>query len=210
MIMLETLADAAQDQRMSVVSNDVLWERMSRAVEAIRQRLERAAAALDAAGIPYAVVGGNAVAVHVGLVDRGAVRTTRDVDVLLRREDLARATIALEQSGFHATESFGVTMFRDGPAALPSESVHVVFAGEHVKPDDLLPSPDVVESARPTSFQVLTLEALVRMKLTAFRLKDQVHLQDLVRVGLVDETWCDRFPAVLAERLREIVANPNA
>ena len=195
---------------MSTVTNDLLWERMNRAVEAIRQRLERAAATLDAAGIPYAVVGGNAVAIYVGLVDRGAVRTTRDVDFLLRRDDLARATAALEKAGFAAAESFGVTMFLDGPDALPSESVHIVFAGEKVKADDPLANPDVAESQRPTTFQVLTLEALVRMKLTSFRLKDQVHLQDLVRVGLVDASWCDRFPAVMAERLRGIVANPDA
>jgi len=195
---------------MSTVTDDLLWERMNRAVETIRQRLERAAAALDSAGIPYAVVGGNAVAIYVGLVDRGAVRTTRDVDLLLRRDDLERATAALEKAGFAAAESFGVTMFLDGPKALPSEAVHIVFAGERVKADDPLASPDVAESERPTTFQVLTLEALVRMKLTSFRLKDQVHLQDLVRVGLVDATWCDRFPTVLAERLRGIVANPNA
>jgi hypothetical protein len=195
---------------MSAVTNDLLWERMNRAVEAIRQRLERAAAALDAASIPYAVVGGNAVAIYVGLVDRGAVRTTRDVDFLLRRDDLTQATIALESEGFAATDSFGVTMFLDGPNALPSEAIHIVFAGEKVKTDDPLANPDVIESERPTTFQVVTLEALVRMKLTSFRLKDQVHLQDLVRVGLVDASWCDRFPAALAERLRGIVANPNA
>jgi hypothetical protein len=195
---------------MSTVTNDLLWERMNRAVEAIRQRLERAAAALDAAGIPYAVVGGNAVAIYVGLVDRGAVRTTRDVDFLLRRDDLARATAVLERAGFESAESFGVTLFLDGPDALPSEAIHIVFAGEKVKADDPLANPDVTESERPTTFQVLTLAALVRMKLTSFRLKDQVHLQDLVRVGLVDASWCDRFPAALAERLRGIVANPNA
>jgi hypothetical protein len=68
---------------MSSITNDALWGRRTGAVEAIRQRLDRAAAALDGAGIPYAAVGGNAVAVHVGLVDRGAVRNTRDIDLLL-------------------------------------------------------------------------------------------------------------------------------
>jgi hypothetical protein len=183
---------------------------MNRAVEAIRERLDRAAAALDAAGVPYAVVGGNAVAVWVGLVDRGAVRTTRDIDLLLRRDDLSRASQALAQAGFQQSEIFGVTTFLDGPAALPSESVHVVFAGELVQPDNPLPTPDVTESERPTTFQVATLDALVRMKLTSFRLKDQVHLQDLVHVGLVDATWCERLPPALASRLAQTIANPNA
>ena len=53
------------------------------------------------------------------------------------------------------------------------------------------------------------LEALVRMKLVAFRLKDQVHLQDMTRLGLIDATWPARFPDVLADRLRQILANPD-
>jgi len=47
------------------------------------------------------------------------------------------------------------------------------------------------------------------MKLVAFRLKDQVHLQDMTRLGLIDATWPERFPDVLAERLRQILANPD-
>jgi hypothetical protein len=197
------------DPMSATISNDVLWERITRAVEAIRERLDRAAA-LDTAGIPYAVVGGNAVAVWVGLVDRGAVRTTRDIDVLLRRSDLAQATAALERAGFQRGEIFGVTTFLDGPSALSSESVQIVFAGELVQPDNPLPTPDVTESERPTTFQVATLDALVRMKLTSFRLKDQVHLQDLVHVGLIDASWCERLPNELSARLAQIISNPNA
>jgi hypothetical protein len=48
------------------------------------------------------------------------------------------------------------------------------------------------------------------MKLTSFRLKDQVHIQDLIGVGLIDDTWPDRLPPDLAERLRTILANPDA
>ncbi len=59
------------------------------------------------------------------------------------------------------------------------------------------------------AFRVLSLEALVRMKLVAFRLKDQVHLQDMTRIGLIDATWPDRFPLVLGDRLRQILANPD-
>lgn len=43
------------------------------------------------------------------------------------------------------------------------------------------------------------------MKLTSFRLKDKVDLLDLLDVGLVDESWCDRFPPELGARLRELV-----
>ena len=49
---------------------------MTRAVERIRQRLRKATAALEAAGIAYAVVGGNAVAAWVSRVDEAANRRT--------------------------------------------------------------------------------------------------------------------------------------
>ena len=39
-----------------------ILERMARAVEKVRDRLQRATAALESAGVPYAVIGGNAVA----------------------------------------------------------------------------------------------------------------------------------------------------
>src|SRR5258708_25995066 len=79
---------------------EVSWERMIRAVEKVRERLRRAVAALEAAGIPYAVAGGNAVAAWVSRVDEAAVRNTQDVDILLRRSDLPAATEALNKAGF--------------------------------------------------------------------------------------------------------------
>jgi hypothetical protein len=194
----------------TTITNDVLWERMTRAVESIRQRLERAAAALDGAAIPYAVAGDTAVAVWVGIVDQGAVRNTRDIDVLLRRSDLSKATAALASAGFVPVNSFGITMFLDGPDARPSESLHIVFAAEKVQADYALAAPDVSEAERPTTFSVLSLEALVRMKLTSFRLKDRVHVQDLIGVGLVDASWRARLPAELAARLQELLDHPEA
>src|SRR5947208_15735460 len=79
---------------------EVSWDRMIRAVEKVRDRLRRAVAALNKAGVPYAVAGGNAVAAWVSRVDEAAVRNTRDVDILLRRADLAAAKVALAGAGF--------------------------------------------------------------------------------------------------------------
>ncbi|MGA7499575.1 MAG: hypothetical protein WBX00_22835, partial [Isosphaeraceae bacterium] len=58
-------------------------------------------------------------------------------------------------------------------------------------------------------FRLLNLEPLVRMKLTSFRRKDQVHVLDLAEVGLVDESWVNRFPPELSERLRELLDSPD-
>ena len=73
------------------LTGDALWERMDRAVEKVRQRLELTARTLESAGIPHAIVGGNAVRAWVAQVDEAAVRTTRDVDILIRRSDLPAA-----------------------------------------------------------------------------------------------------------------------
>jgi hypothetical protein len=188
---------------------DISWERMIRAVEKVRDRLLRATAALESAGIPYAVVGGNAVAAWVSRVDEAAVRNTQDVDLLLRRSDLDAVTLALAKAGFIRRHVAGIDLFLDGPEARARDAVHVVFAGEKVRPEYALPAPDVAETEPAATFRILRLEALVRMKLTSFRRKDQMHLLDLLGVGLIDATWCARFPPDLASRLQELVDNPN-
>src|SRR6059058_2417089 len=104
-----------------------ILDRMERAVAKVRERLLRATAALNHAGVPYAVVGGNAVASWVATIDEGAVRNTRDVDILVRRSDLVAVTEALQKTGFLASTSFGVTSFRAGKQAKPSEAVQLLF-----------------------------------------------------------------------------------
>src|SRR3954452_23004856 len=97
------------------VISDVAWERMVTAVEKVRDRLRRAAQALEQAQIPYAVIGGNAVAAWVSEVDEAAVRNTQDVDIPLRRADLDRAKNALASAGFIYRHAASIDMFLDGP-----------------------------------------------------------------------------------------------
>jgi hypothetical protein len=193
------------DKAMGPVS----WERMIRAVEKVRERMLRAAAALEQANILYAVVGGHAVAAWVSRVDEAAVRNTQDVDILLRRSDLDIARRALAQVGFSFRHSARIDFFLDGPNAKARDAIHVVYAGELIQPDYLEPAPDVSASAPAEKFRLLNLEALVRMKLTSYRRKDQVHLLDLIGVGLVDESWRERLGPELAARLQELLDNPE-
>jgi len=189
------------------------WEvldRMERAVAKVRERLLRTTSVLNQAGIPYAVAGGNAVASWVASVDEGAVRNTRDIDLLVRRADLPALTTALEQAGFIRAKVFDVAMFLDGPDAKPSESVHLLFAGEKVRDDYPLPSPDLVTVDDPAGFRVLKLEELIQLELLLNRNKDQMHVRDLIDVGLIDRTWLAKLPPVLAERLQGILDTPDA
>jgi hypothetical protein len=189
--------------------NMTLLDRMVLAVERVRDRLLRASRALEAAGVPYAVVGGNAVAAWVALRDASAVRNTQDVDILLRRADLEAAAEALAKAGFVRRDVAGIEIFLDGPDAKARDAVHVVLAGEKVRPEYAAAAPDVSESEKPGGFRVLTLEALVRMKLTSFRDKDRVHLRDMLEVGLIDRSWTSRFGPELGARLQQLIDTPE-
>lgn len=191
------------------ITGKELWDRMERAVEKIQQRVEKTATTLEQAGIPYAIIGGNAVRAWVAQVDEAAVRTTRDVDILLRRADWPAAVAAMERAGFVARHVKGIDMFLDGADSKARDAVHVVFAGEKVKPDDPVPAPDVSEAEEVQHHRILRLDALVRMKLAAFRDKDRMHLRDMIDVELVDESWCGSLPPELATRLKELIDNPN-
>jgi hypothetical protein len=184
-------------------------DRLERAVEKVRDRLLRSTAALEAAGIPYAVIGGNAVMAWVEQVDESAVRFTQDVDLVLRREDLDRAAEALARAGFVHRRSAGIDMFLDGPGAKARDAVHVIFSGQKVRPEYVAAVPDVAESVSFKSYRVLALEAVVRMKLTSFRDKDKMHVRDMIGVGLVDATWPARYPTELAARLQHLLDTPD-
>jgi len=194
---------------MLLMDGDLILDRMVAAVDKVRDRLRRATDALERSGVAYAVVGGNAVATWVARVDESAVRNTQDVDILLRRDDLPDARAALENEGFIYRHVAGMDIFLDGDSSKVRDAVHILFAGEKVRPEDILPSPDVTEAEKLTRFKVLSLEALVRVKLNVFRRKDQVHLSDMLDVGLIDQTWTARYPPELAERLQLLIDTPE-
>jgi len=194
---------------MAIELRDFSWERMIEAVQAVRDRALRATAALENAGIPYAVAGGNAVAAWVARVDRAAVRNTQDVDILVRRGDLDRVTVALEAVGFVRTAAPDAICFIDGPGGSPRDAVHLLFANEKVRESHPLPAADVSERMAADDYAVVTLEALVRMKLNSFRRKDQVHLLDLIALGLVDASWTPQLVPELAARLRQLLDDPD-
>jgi hypothetical protein len=87
--------------------------------------------------------------------------------------------------------------------------IHLLYSGEKVRRDDDYTLPEIEESERAVEFQVVKLEALARMKLTAYRLIDRVHIRDMIGVGLIDATWPSRFPAPLGERLQRLLGDPN-
>jgi hypothetical protein len=190
-------------------AGDALWQRIERAVEKVKDRLRRVALALDAANIPYAVIGGNAVQLWVAQVDEAAVRNTKDVDIVLRRNDLEAAKTALGAVGFIYRHAAKIDMFLDGPDASARDAVHVIFAGEKVRPEYLEAVPSLDEVTRIDDVRTVPLSSLVTMKLTSYRDHDRTHMRDMIAVGLIDETWLDRVPASLRDRLQALLDDPD-
>lgn len=194
---------------MAVELGEFSWQRMIEAVQAVRERALRATAALEKAGIPYAMAGGNAVAAWVSRVDRAAVRTTQDVDILVRRSDLEAVTAALEGAGFVRATVMDVVCFIDGERGSPRDAVYLLFAGEKVRESHPLATADVDERVEADDYAIVSLEALVRMKLNSFRDKDRMHLRDLISLGLVDASWLPRLVTDHASRLEQLLDDPD-
>ena len=178
------------------------------ALDDVTDRLERMAHALASAGVAYALVGGQAVALWVATKDPAAVRTTKDVDILLRRDDLPRARAAAAGVGLDYFEVVGVGMFLDRSDPNPRKAVHVLWAGEKVRPEYPLCSPTVDERQllEPGKY-VVTLVGLVRMKLMSNRDQDRVHLRDMIDVGLIGRDLLATLPSDLASRLDVLLSD---
>ncbi len=189
------------------ITGEELWARMERAVEKVNERLRKTIGILEAAKVPYAVIGGHAVRAWVAQVDEAALRTTRDVDILVRREDLPDMISAMTSAGFHHRQTAGLDMFVEHPDASARDAVHVLICGQVERDGE--PNPDIEPIARANDFQTVPLEILVRMKLNANRRKDQVHLLDMISLGMIDETWLDRYPETLRLRLKELLDDPD-
>lgn len=175
------------------------------AVNRVERLLKTVTTALDAAGIPYAVIGGNAVATWIATRDVGAVRATKDVDLLLERSDLERMGEVLAPLGFIRDKVLGIPVFVEAEDPLPSQGVHIILANEKVRATAKYAAPSVTCSERAASgFLVLGFESLVAMKLDANRRVDQLHVEDLLRIGLIDSELAARLPEDLRDRLRHV------
>lgn len=162
-------------------------------LEKLYELLARVSSALSAAGIEYEVIGGMAVLLQIQQVEPDAGRTTRDIDFLVRRNDLERIARAVEPYGFEMRHVAGIDRIVD--RAAPERRVVRLFFGG---------STGTAERIRDA--WVAPVAQLVRMKLTSYRLKDRVHIQDMDEVGLITAEMEADLPEELRKRLAEIRA----
>lgn len=197
---------STQEQPVGAVGNPAdLLEKYVMALDEVTARLQRITSALSDAQVPYALVGGQAVALWVASIDPAAVRTTKDVDLLLQRDDLAGARSAAQSAGFEYFETMGVGMFLEVSDPNPRKGVHLCWAGEKIRPQYEHPAPTTDARQNLSGLNVVSVEDLVVMKLQSNRDQDRVHLRDMIDVGLVDRPLLARLSATLAQQLDDLL-----
>jgi len=176
-------------------------------VEQLFDTVRRLGEAFARAAIEYRVVGGVAVFFHVQARDPLAARSTRDVDIAVERAQLQAVIEAVRPFGFEYRHAAGVDMLVDARASRARSAAHLIFVREKVRPDYIEPVPDFSTPTRTIEGILLAPVAdLVRMKLTSYRLKDRVHIQDMDAVGLITPDVEARLPDILRARLQEVRA----
>jgi len=164
----------------------------------------RVDAAFSAVGVEYRVVGGLAAYLYVEEVSPDAGRLTKDIDIVVRREDLPRIADAVKKFGLEHRHAAGVDMLVQSNQPSARRAVHMVFAGEKVREEYVEPVPQLGSGREIQQVPVIPLSDLVRMKLTSFRLKDQMHLKDLDQAGLVNPAIEESLSPSLRERLARV------
>lgn len=175
-------------------------------VEQLFDLAGRVEAAFAAAALEYRVIGGLAVYLYVEEAEPDAGRLTRDIDIVVRREDLDRIARAVEPFGMEYRHVAGVDMLVQTGTASARRAVHMVFTGEKVRANYPEPVPPLGPSRTPHGIRLIPLADLVRMKLTSFRSQDETHLKDLDEAGLIAPESETGLPATLRVRLAQVRA----
>ena len=185
------------------IVNTVFEERL----EQLLVSMQRLHEAFDRAGIAYEVIGGMAALLHVDRVDPILARLTRDIDVAIRRTDLDQIRDAVRPFGLTYRHVEGVDMLLDANQPKARSAIHLIMAGERVRPDYPEPTPEIGTGEMIMGARITSIDHLLTMKLTSFRLKDQVHVQDLDGAGLITKSMEDALSPLLQERLAQVRAS---
>jgi len=175
-------------------------------VEQLFDRIRKLHETFTAAGVSYRVVGGLAVYLHVSERDPLRARLTADVDAAIDRRDLQAAIDAARGIGWMHRHVAGRDMLVDADQRKARSAVHLVFLREKVRTDYLEAIPDSPADRTAEGILIAPVADLVRMKLTSYRLKDKVHIQDLDSVGLITPEIVADLPETLRQRLTEVRA----
>ncbi len=155
------------------------------------------------AGVEYRIIGGLAAYLYVEDVDPDAGRLTRDIDIIVRRQDLETIAEAAKEFGLEHRHVAGTDMLVQVAGPPARRAVHLVFPGEKVQADYPEAAPSLSSARTLRGVRLIPLADLVRMKLTSFRAKDEAHLKDLDQAGLITAEIEGGLSGVLRQRLSQ-------
>ena len=171
--------------------------------------LERILNVFGEASIPFEIVGGTAVLAHILAAEKGRRSfLTKDIDLLMHRNNLVALLAAAEKAGYEGKRIIGGYAL-----VLPEqdlgEAVHIIFVGE--KPNSAYPvvNPPLEPETKQLfglRIPVAPVKDLLTLKLNSKRAKDQVHIELLDRAGLITPEIETHLHPELRSRLIEIRA----
>jgi len=149
----------------------------------------------SSAGLEYRVAGGLAVYLYVEEREPDAGRLTKDIDIVVRREDLRKIADAARPFGLEHRHVAGVDMLVQANQRPGSRAVKLIFSSDGLG-----------AVRRINGLRVIAIANLARMKLASFRAKDEAHLKDLDEAGLITPAIEVSLSPGLAERLAQVRA----
>ncbi len=152
----------------------------------IHQAMNRIAAELDKANIPYALVGGMAVNAH------RHHRTTDDLDILLTPEGLEKFRQRFVGQSFDMIPGRSIRFVDRKNAVTLDILVTGMYPGSDKPGPIAYPDPATVRE-RIENIEVVNLPTLIQLKLAARRYQDLADVISLIRVHQLDESFADRL-----------------
>ena len=169
----------------------------------IHKAMRRLADALQEMNIPFAIAGAMAANAH------GHKRTTADVDVLMRAEDLQRFKQRWIGRGW--TDNFaGSKGFRD---AQHNVKIDVLitgqFPGDGLPKPVVFPEPETVSEILDESIPFVSLRTLIELKLASgmsasHRLQDLSDVMQLIRANKLSREYAASLNAYVRDKFLEM------
>ncbi|MBL8879755.1 MAG: nucleotidyltransferase family protein [Phycisphaerales bacterium] len=156
----------------------------------VPETLARLHERLESAGIPHILMGAMAAKAY------GMRRTTEDVDICVRPEDLARFRSLFVAHDYQAVEGRSRRFFD----AVRQVTIDILVAGEiagNAKKQTQVRFPDPSEGRLVDGLLVPSLARLIELKLVTWRLKDWADVIELIRINRLDESFCEQLHPVV-------------
>jgi len=174
-----------------------------------RKQLDQAVESMTAADVPFALIGGKAVAAWIISADGVNDLGLRPIDLLIHERDADRALAALDIFGYAHRKYRTQILLRNSDKSWDRGAIRLAYAGAQVRPEDLRPLPTPEQSCLVEGYRCLELPTLVEMLLAQFRIIDKAHVRSLAENDLVNADWLDRIDPTMAKRLKAILEDPH-